>query len=66
MHVQPELFDKQKQETKEAFKLSDTDKDGDYHELKVATRMLSFDLKKADVLKMLRDHDQDRPRPAQI
>lgn len=36
------------------------DKDGaiDYHELKVAMRALGFDLKKAEVLKILRDHDK--------
>lgn len=53
----PELTDEQKQEIKEAFELFDTDKDGcvDYHELKVAMRALGFDLKKAEVLKILRD-----------
>ena len=56
----PELTDEQKQEIKEAFELFDTDKDGcvDYHELKVAMRALGFDLKKAEVLKLLRDHDK--------
>jgi hypothetical protein len=56
----PELSDEQKQEIKEAFELFDTDKDGcvDYHELKVAMRALGFDLKKAEVLKLLRDHDK--------
>ena len=59
-HTRPELTDEQKQETKEAFELFDTDKDGslDYHELKVAMRALGFDLKKAEVLKILRDHDK--------
>jgi centrin-3 len=54
-----ELTDEQRQEIKEAFELFDTDKDGaiDYHELKVAMRALGFDLKKAEVLKILRDHD---------
>ncbi|KZT02124.1 EF-hand, partial [Laetiporus sulphureus 93-53] len=49
------LIDEQKQEIKEAFKLFDMDKDGcvDYHELKSG-----FDLKKAEVLKILRDHDR--------
>jgi centrin-3 len=58
--VRPELSDEQKQEIKEAFELFDTDKDGavDYHELKVAMRALGFDLKKAEVLKTLRDHDK--------
>jgi centrin-3 len=59
-HSRPELSDEQKQEIKEAFELFDTDKDGcvDYHELKVAMRALGFDLKKAEVLKLLRDHDK--------
>jgi centrin-3 len=54
-----DLTDEQRQEIKEAFELFDTDKDGaiDYHELKVAMRALGFDLKKAEVLKILRDHD---------
>ncbi|KDR85761.1 hypothetical protein GALMADRAFT_51572 [Galerina marginata CBS 339.88] len=60
-HPRPELTDEQKQEIKEAFELFDTDKDGcvDYHELKVAMRALGFDLKKAEVLKLLRDHDKE-------
>ncbi|TFK17047.1 EF-hand protein [Coprinopsis marcescibilis] len=55
-----ELTDEQKQEIKEAFELFDTDKDGaiDYHELKVAMRALGFDMKKAEVLKILRDPDK--------
>ncbi|TDL20939.1 EF-hand [Rickenella mellea] len=59
--VRPELTDEQKTEIREAFELFDTDKDGliDYHELKVAMRALGFDLKKAEVLKLLRDHDED-------
>jgi centrin-3 len=59
-HARPELSDEQKQEIKEAFELFDTDKDGavDYHELKVAMRALGFDLKKAEELKTLRDHDK--------
>ncbi|KAF8955211.1 Ca2+-binding EF-hand superfamily protein [Flammula alnicola] len=60
-HTRIDLTDEQKQEIKEAFELFDTDKDGcvDYHELKVAMRALGFDLKKAEVLKLLRDHDKD-------
>ncbi|KAG8759471.1 Calcium-binding component of the spindle pole body (SPB) half-bridge [Serendipita sp. 396] len=56
----PELSEEQKQEIKEAFELFDSDKDNriDYHELKVAMRALGFDLKKAEVLKLLRDHDR--------
>ena len=59
-HSRPELSDEQKQEIKEAFELFDTDKDGcvDYYELKVAMRALGFDMKKAEVLKILRDHDK--------
>ncbi|KAF9258249.1 Ca2+-binding EF-hand superfamily protein [Marasmius fiardii PR-910] len=59
-HTRPELTEDQKQEIKEAFELFDTDKDGrvDYHELKVAMRALGFDLKKAEVLKLLRDNDK--------
>ncbi|XP_052225539.1 centrin-3 isoform X2 [Dreissena polymorpha] len=56
-----ELADEQKQEIKEAFDLFDTDKDRaiDYHELKVAMRALGFDVKKTDVLKVLRDYDRE-------
>ncbi|KAH9980627.1 hypothetical protein BJV74DRAFT_953088 [Russula compacta] len=47
-------------EIKETFELFDTGKDGtiDYPELEVAMRALGFDLKKAKVLKTLRDHDK--------
>lgn len=57
---QRELTDDQRLEIREAFDLFDTDKDGaiDYHELKVAMRALGFDLKKAEVLKLLRDYDK--------
>jgi len=57
---QRELSDDQRLEIREAFDLFDTDKDGaiDYHELKVAMRALGFDLKKAEVLKLLRDYDK--------
>ena len=39
----------------------DTDKDGaiGFHELKVALRALGFELKKAEVLKLLRDYDRN-------
>ena len=52
----------QKKEIKDAFDLFDAGKDGfiDYHELKVAMRALGFDLKKVEVLKLLRDHDKTR------
>lgn len=54
------LSDEQRQEVKEAFELFDTDKDGaiDYHELKVSMRALGFDLKKPEVLKLLREYDR--------
>eukprot|EP01135_Chromosphaera_perkinsii_P010044 Nk52_evm79s1992 gene=Nk52_evmTU79s1992 len=57
----PEVTAEQKEEIKEAFELFDTDKDGfiDYHELKVAMRALGFDVKKADVLKVMREHDRE-------
>ncbi|KZS96755.1 EF-hand [Sistotremastrum niveocremeum HHB9708] len=56
---QPELTEQQRLDIKEAFELFDTDKDGcvDYHELKVAMRALGFDLPRAEVLRILRDHD---------
>ncbi|XP_026875237.1 centrin-3 [Electrophorus electricus] len=56
-----ELTDEQKDEIKEAFELFDTDKDKaiDYHELKVAMRALGFEVKKVDVLKILKDYDKD-------
>ncbi|XP_033098127.1 centrin-3 [Anneissia japonica] len=56
-----EITDEQKQEIKEAFDLFDTDFDGaiDYHELKVAMKALGFEVKKADVLKVLRDYDRE-------
>ncbi|CAH3014054.1 unnamed protein product [Porites evermanni] len=56
-----ELGEEQKQEIKEAFDLFDTDKDRaiDYHELKVAMRALGFDVKKADVLKIMKDYDRE-------
>jgi len=58
--VRPELTDEQKQEIKEAFDLFDTDKSGsiDYHELKVAMRALGFDVKKAEVLKLMKEYDR--------
>ena len=56
-----ELSDEQRQEIKEAFELFDTDKTGtiDYHELKVAMRALGFDVKKQEVLAIMRDYDRD-------
>ncbi|KAG6815903.1 Calcium-binding component of the spindle pole body (SPB) half-bridge [Tephrocybe sp. NHM501043] len=59
-YTRPELSPDQQTEIKEAFELFDSDKDNclDYHELKVAMRALGFDLKKAEVLKLLKDHDK--------
>ncbi|XP_041826607.1 centrin-3 [Melanotaenia boesemani] len=56
-----ELTEEEKHEIKEAFDLFDTDKDKeiDYHELKVAMRALGFEVKKVDVLKILKDYDRD-------
>ena len=56
-----ELSDEQKQEIREAFELFDTDKTGsiDYHELKVAMRALGFDVKKQEVLGLMREYDRE-------
>ncbi|CAB3998364.1 Centrin-3 [Paramuricea clavata] len=56
-----ELGEEQKQEIREAFDLFDTDKDKaiDYHELKVAMRALGFEVKKADVLKVMKEYDKE-------
>ena len=60
--ARPELTEEQKQEIKEAFDLFDTDKSGsiDYHELKVAMRALGFDVRKTEVLKLMKDFDRFR------
>ncbi|KAG2372892.1 hypothetical protein C9374_008862 [Naegleria lovaniensis] len=57
------LSDEQKQEIKEAFELFDTDKDGylDAHEFKVAMRALGFDIKKEEVLRLMRENLDERP-----
>eukprot|EP00455_Lapot_gusevi_P004051 TRINITY_DN11661_c0_g1_i2.p1 TRINITY_DN11661_c0_g1~~TRINITY_DN11661_c0_g1_i2.p1 ORF type:complete len:172 (-),score=68.46 TRINITY_DN11661_c0_g1_i2:332-847(-) len=59
--ARPDLTEEQKQEIKEAFDLFDTDKSGtiDYHELKVAMRALGFDVKKAEVLKLMQEFDRN-------
>ena len=51
------LSSDQAHEIREAFELFDINKDSklDYHQLKVAIRALGFDLKKAEVLKLLRE-----------
>ena len=53
--------EEQKQECHDAFELFDTEKTGriDYHELKVAMRALGFDVKKQEVLAIMRDYDRD-------
>ncbi|ORX35155.1 EF-hand calcium-binding protein, Caltractin-cdc31 subfamily [Kockovaella imperatae] len=58
---QPSLTEDQRQEIKEAFELFDSDKDGavDYHELKVAMRALGFDLKKVEVVDLLKRYGGD-------
>lgn len=54
-----DLSDDQKLELREAFELFDADKTGsiDLHELKVLMRALGFDVKKADIVKMVHDVD---------
>ena len=56
-----ELSEEQRQEIRDAFELFDADKDSyiDYHELKVAMRALGFEVKKQDVLKVLREYERD-------
>jgi centrin-3 len=53
------LSEAQKQELREAFDLFDSEKSGciDYHEMKVAMRSLGFDVKKAEVLLLMEQHD---------
>ncbi|XP_031209047.1 centrin-3-like isoform X2 [Mastomys coucha] len=55
-----ELSEEQKREIKDAFELFNTDKDQaiDYHKLKVAMRAMGFDVKRADVLKILKHYDR--------
>lgn len=56
-----DLTEEQRQEIKEAFDLFDTDHTGaiDYHELKVAMRALGFDVKKAEVVALIREYDRE-------
>ncbi|ODN73667.1 hypothetical protein L202_07214 [Cryptococcus amylolentus CBS 6039] len=51
------LTEDQRGEIREAFDLFDVDKDGaiDYHEFKVAMRALGFDVKKGEVMKLLKE-----------
>jgi len=55
------LSEEQKQEMKEAFDLFDTEKTGkiDYHQLKVSMRALGFDVKKAEVIKIMKEYDRN-------
>ena len=55
------LSDDQRAEIKEAFELFDSDKDGtiDYHELKVAMRALGFEMKKAEVVDLLKRYGSE-------
>ncbi|KAJ7439287.1 Ca2+-binding EF-hand superfamily protein [Mycena galericulata] len=57
----PELSDAHRAEIREVFELSDMDKDGalGYHDLRAAIGALGFDMNKADVLKILKDHTHD-------
>lgn len=56
-----ELTDDQKQEIKEAFDLFDTDRTGtaDCHEIKVILRALGFDVKKQEVLSLIKEYDRE-------
>ena len=56
-----QLSEDQRTEIKEAFDLFDTDGSGtiDQKELKVAMRALGFEPKKEEIMKMIRDADQD-------
>jgi Ca2+-binding EF-hand superfamily protein len=56
-----ELTEEQKAEIREAFEIFDMDKDGalDFHEFKVALRALGFELKKPEVLKLLKESDKN-------
>jgi len=56
-----ELTDEQRAEVNEAFKLFDADRDGklDYYQLKVAMRALGFEVKKADVQRILNEYDRE-------
>ncbi|WVQ72179.1 hypothetical protein IAR50_001724 [Cryptococcus sp. DSM 104548] len=58
-HANPRaLTEDQRGEIREAFDLFDVDKDGaiDYHEFKVAMRALGFDVKKGEVMKLLKEY----------
>ena len=52
------LSEEQRGELTEAFELFDTERCGriDYHQLKIAMRALGFDVRKADVLRIMGEH----------
>jgi centrin-3 len=54
-----QLSEEEKQEFKEAFDLFDTDKSNtiDYQELKVALKALGFQVKKVDVVAIMKEYD---------
>ena len=56
-----QLTEEQRQEIKEAFDLFDTDGSGniDQKELKVAMRALGFDVKKQEVLNLMKEYDRE-------
>ncbi len=56
-----ELTEDQQQEIKEAFDLFDNEKTGkiDYHELKVTLRALGFEVRKQEVLKLMKGYDKE-------
>ncbi|BGP14353.1 hypothetical protein JCM10213_004480 [Rhodosporidiobolus nylandii] len=56
-----QLSQDQQQEIREAFELFDLDKDLklDYHEFKVSLRALGFDLKKQEVLRLMRERNHE-------
>jgi len=55
------LSEEQKPEIKEAFDLFDTDKSNrlDYHQLKVSMRALGFEVRKAEVMKLMKEYDRN-------
>ncbi|MCJ1320760.1 Calcium-binding component of the spindle pole body (SPB) half-bridge [Xylographa vitiligo] len=60
-----QLSEEQREEINEAFGLFDLDKDKrlDYHELKVAMKALGFDVPKAELVAILRQHGVAAPPP---
>jgi Ca2+-binding EF-hand superfamily protein len=56
-----QLNEEQKQEISEAFDLFDSDKNGyiDAHEMKVAMRALGFEVKKEEIISLMKSYDND-------